>query len=380
MAERSRQDEDAVTDAVRRATTQALAGRSASAIVVLARWTLDLAVVARTVTELAGAAVVVGSSSQTVYARDDSLPSDVVITALGGQGLSARGMLSSHQDPTARGAEVAAAADGLSDAHRVVVLLPAGTTGDHQEVVRAAYEHLGPTVPLAGGGSTGDLVQRRSWQFLGREVVENGLVGLALGSDRPLGIGTAHGYHRTGQGMVVTESDGLLVRGLDGRGALDVYREHLVAAGVEVADGLDGDGWGRLASSHPLGLARRRRDEARTVIAVHPDQGALEFVSAVPQGSLVHLLSGTEDDMIAGARAACDEAVGALDLPAGGVILFSCLAREALLGGTGHLAEKAAARTASASQNVVLAYSAGEIARVRGSAGCHNQTVVALAL
>ncbi|WP_432491016.1 FIST signal transduction protein [Kineococcus gypseus] len=369
---------DDVAAATARAVERARAGREAALLLVMARWELDLAAVAAGACDAAGGAAVVGTSTATVFARGGQEAADVVVTAVGGPGLSARSAVSTAADPYERGAQAVAACGGAERAHSTVLLLPSGTDGQQQAVVRGAYSELGPSVPLVGGGSDGDVPGRRTWQLHGREVVEDGLVVVRLDTDRPLGVGTGHGLARVGEPMVVTDSDGLTVRGLDGRPALDAYLERL---GVDAGAGLDAAALAPLGFAHPLALVRRRREEVRTVVAVDPAERTLAFVSEVPQGSLVSVMGGGQDDMLGGAVSACADAVAGLGGgEVAGMVVFSCIARRELLSHEGRLGEARAALEAAAGPEVVLNYSCGEIARVSGAAGCHNQTVVALAL
>lgn len=344
----------------------------------MAHWELDLDAVAAAACDAAPGAVVAGTSTTTVFAGGEQQPADVVVTAIGGQGVSARGGMSTAADPFLRGAEAVAACGAGRRAHSTVLMLPTGTDGQQQATVRGAYSELGPSVPLIGGGSDGDMARRVTWQLLGRQVVENGLVVVRLDTDRPLGVGTGHGLSRVGEPMVVTDSDGLRVRSLDGRPALDVYLERL---GHSTGGDLDADALAPLGFAHPLALVRRRREEVRTVVGMDVVQRSLEFVSEVPTGSLVSVMAGGEQDMLAGAVHACRDAVAGLGGAAvSGMLVFSCIARRELLSHEGHLGEARAALDAAGGADVVLNYSCGEIARVSGAAGCHNQTVVALAL
>nr|WP_240897384.1 FIST N-terminal domain-containing protein [Kineococcus vitellinus] len=344
----------------------------------MARWDLDLGAVAAGAHAAAGGAAVVGTSTGTVFARGGQQAADVVVTAVGGPGVSVGTGASTAADPHARGVEAVTACGNAGRAHSTVLLLPTGTDGQQQAVVRGAYSVLGPAVPLVGGGSDGDMARRVTWQLHGREVVENGLVAVRLDTDRPVGVGTGHGLARTGEPMVVTDSDGLLVRGLDGRPALDAYLERL---GVRAEDGVDAAALAPLGFAHPLALVRRRREEVRTVVGMDVAARSLEFVSEVPPGSLVSVMSGGQEDMLAGAVGACADAVAGLGgAEVAGMVVFSCIARRELLSHEGRLGEARAALSAAAGPEVVLNYSCGEIARVSGAAGCHNQTVVALAL
>ncbi|NAZ81163.1 hypothetical protein GTR02_04970 [Kineococcus sp. R8] len=349
----------------------------------MASWRLDLTAVLAGVRAAGGDAAVVGTSTGTAFARSGTAPSDIVVTALGGPGISVRTAASTDADADRRGTEVAAAALRPDKEHVVLLLLGSGTDGRLQDVVQRAYTALGPGVPLVGGGSDGDIDGARTWQFHGDDVLQDGLVGAAISSDRPLGVGCAHGLARVGLPLVVTSSDGTLVHSLDGRPALDVYLERLRAAGALPPGPADPDLATLLAAGapHPLGLSRRRADVARTLWSADLAARTLTFVSPLPQGSAVHVMSGDHDAMLAGAQAACTQAVdGLAGAPAQGMVVFSCVARRGLLGDGRRREEVAAARTATGGEDVALTFSVGEVARVSGAAGCHNQTVVALAV
>ncbi len=375
--------DDDLAAATARAVERARAGRQAALVLVMARWDLDLGAVAAGASEAAAGAAVAGTSTGTAFARGGQQAADVVVTVIGGLGVSARTGASTASDAHARGVEAVSVCGDSQRAHSTVLLLPTGTDGQQQAMVRGAYSVLGPAVPLIGGGSDGDIAGRVSWQLHGREVIENGLVAVRLDSDRPLGVGIGHGLARTGEPMVVTDSEGLRVRGLDGRPALDAYLERLgVQGGVELDAGtLDAGALAPLGFAHPLALVRRRREEVRTIVGMDIAERSLEFVSEVPPGSMVSVMSGDQDDMLAGAVRACADAVARLGGgEVAGMIVFSCIARRELLSHEGRLGEARAALSAAAGPEVVLNYSCGEIARVSGAAGCHNQTVVALAL
>jgi len=365
--------------AAARATSDALRGREGVLVVVMASWRLDLRAVLAGVRSVSGGAAVVGTSTGTSFARSGDAPADVVVTALGGPGLSVR----TAADADARGAEVAAVAAGPDREHVVLLVLGSGTDGLLQAVVQGAYSVLGPGVPLVGGGSDGDIDGSRTWQLHGSDVLQDGLVGAAISSDRPLGVGCAHGLSRRGRPLVVTGSEGTLVRSLDGRPALDVYLERLRAERALPPGPADPDLATLLAAGgpHPLGLSRRRADVARTLWSADLAERTLTFVSPLPQGSAVHVMGGDEDAMVAGARDAFAQAVAGLGgTPAAGVLVFSCVARRSLLSDGSRRQEVAAARAAACTEDVALTFSVGEVARVSGAGGCHNQTVVALAV
>src|SRR5207237_149128 len=108
-----------------------------------------------------------------------------------------------------------------------------------------------------------------------------------------------------------------------------------------------------------------------------PD-GSLE--AAVPGGSMVWLMEADRDAVSAATDAACREALGALgDDPAQALIVFDCNARLRFLG---DVVDGDVAQILHHAGDAAVGglYTWGEIARVRGSAGFHQQTLVVLAL
>ena len=104
--------------------------------------------------------------------------------------------------------------------HRVLLLLSDGLGGDQQEVVRGAYGVAGAGVPLVGGCAGDDLKMQRTFQMVGDEVLSDAVVGAAIGSDAPFGIGVRHGWRRVGEPMLITKSVGNRVLTIDDQPAL----------------------------------------------------------------------------------------------------------------------------------------------------------------
>src|SRR5437667_53327 len=86
------------------------------------------------------------------------------------------------------------------------------------------YEYEAPLV----GGCAGDgLKMQATFQFHGDRVLQHGVVGAAIASDAPLGIGVRHGWRRVGEPMLVTGSEANRVHTLEDRPALDLYLQRL---------------------------------------------------------------------------------------------------------------------------------------------------------
>jgi hypothetical protein len=258
------------------------------------------------------------------------------------------------------------------------MLLSDGLSGDQQEVVRGAYSVVGAAVPLVGGCAGDDLKMKRTYQFHGTQVVTDAVVGAAIGSDSPMGIGVRHGWQRVGEPMLVTGSADNRVYSLDDKPALDIYLDRLNAP----ADArTDGAAFTQFAITHPLGLSRRSGEEVRFVGEANFADRSLVCIAGVPQGGLAWFMEGDDTSVLEATDAACSDALASLDgHRAVGFLAFDCIARRGVLGGEGIRREVARIGLHAAGAPIAGFYTYGEIARTNGISGFHNQTLVILAL
>ena len=366
----------------RDAAAAAQTGADAKLLIVFSSDAYDLAALLRGIAEAGPGIPLIGCSTAGEIATDGPGDQSVVVTAIGGPGfhVSTRASAGASADLRGAGAEVAQAArdvDGCE--HRVLMLLSDGLAGDQQEIVRGAYGVVGAAVPLVGGCAGDDLKMTRTFQLHDGEVLCNAVVGAAIGSDAPLGIGVRHGWRRVGEPMVATRSAGNRVHLLDERPALDVYLDRLDAPPEARVDPA---AFTRFALTHPLGLARRRGEEhVRFVGDADFEDRSLGLIAEVPQGGLAWFMEGDDASVLAATHGAC---AGALEQLGGrpplGMIAFDCIARRGVLGDSGITSEVARVAASAAGAPVAGFYTYGEIARTRGVSGFHNQTLVVLAV
>jgi hypothetical protein len=257
------------------------------------------------------------------------------------------------------------------------MLLSDDVSGSPQDLVRGAYSVVGGGVPLVGGlaGAGADLT---TCQFFGDEVLTDAAVGVALASDTPIGIGVEHGWRRVGEPMLVTSSAGNVVSELDDQPALDVYLDRLDAPDEAR---YDHDAFDRFALSHPLGLATRRGEVARHAVGADFVRRSFGSGAEVPEGGMVWFMEGDAESVVRSAQAAVDAALDGLEgrTPLG-LLSFDCVGRKAVLAGAGAGLSVHPAAAHVDGTPVAGFWTFGEIARVRGINGYHNQTLVVLAL
>ena len=129
-------------------------------------------------------------------------------------------------------------------------------------------------------------------------------------------------------------------------------------------------------------MQRRSGVEARNLSTeIDLDGRSIGGGSAIDHGGLTWAMTGDVDSILAATDAACSDAIDGLDgHPPLGMLTLSCAALRAVLGDDGIRRE--GERLAKWAGDVPFAgfYTYGEIARIRGIDGFHNQTLTVLAL
>ena len=364
------------------ATAAALGGTDPKLLVVFCSDAYDLEALLKGINETSGGVPLIGCSTAGEIARNGPGDSSVVVTAFGGTGFAAVVSKAdgASADMRGAGARLAGAIDRVENkGHKVLLVLSDGLAGDQQEVVRGAYSIVGAEIPLVGGCAGDDLRMKATAQLFNDSVLTDSLVGAALSSNAPMGIGVRHGWRRVGEPMLVTSSGNSRVYTLNDQRALDVYLDRLDAPQEARRDP---EAFTRFAINHPLGLLRRSEEaHIRFIAEADFEDGSLGCIADVPQGGMVWLMVGDEASVLAATDGACMDALGALgEREPLGLLAFDCIARRSVLGEEGIRGEVERIAEHAGDAPVAGFYTYGEIARVSGISGFHNQTLVVLAV
>ena len=363
------------------AAAEAVAGRRAALVVVFASIRFESAAVLAGVKEAAPGAEIIGCTTAGEISTSGPSDGTVVVLALGGPGVEVVTAAVSTGDGPLRsaGVEVARRAFvGKVRDNAFLLLLTDGLGGDQADLVRGVFTELGAGLPLIGGCAGDDLEMARTEQFWGTSVLRRGVVGASVRSSRPFGIGVRHGWRAAGAPMLVTRSIGTEVVELDFEPALDRY---LALAHPPPNAYNDHEAFTTFALSHPRGLRRREQQEVRFIRGADFERRRLLFVAEVPEGASVRIMVGDRESVLTATDEACDDALTMLgDHRPSALLVFDCVARRGVLGEDGIIEEVARLRARAAGAPVAGFYTYGEIARVRGANGFHNQTLVVLAI
>jgi hypothetical protein len=369
------------------ATAAAVAGRpEPGLLLVFARDCVDMRPLLDGVrAQSGGTAKIAGCSTiEPMAASGEPAAFAVSVVAFGGDGFGyeievARDVVGRER---AAGSRAAAGLARLGHPHKVLVLFIDATLDGNVEIVRGAYGTAGAAVPLVGGLSSDDWQFSRTCQFAGDsngvEVLKDSVVGVAIGSPQPVGLGVAHGWRRAGDPMVVTDSDGLTVYEFDNEPALDVF---LARVGLDESVLTGADSFRLAALEYPLGVATRSGEEIRVIQGVDLKDRSVRCSAGIPQGGLAWLMEGDLDSLVAGGTDSCQQAVSTLgDATPIGLLTFDCAVRRRELGPAGVRREFDEIERIFPGVPFGGFYSFGEIARYRGATGMHHLTMVSLAL
>ncbi|HEV2638018.1 MAG TPA: FIST N-terminal domain-containing protein [Actinocrinis sp.] len=364
------------------AAGSALHGADPKLLIVFTAITHDLAGVLDGLRAAAPGVPVVGCTTHGELAPGGPTDGSVTVAAIGGPGFSVRLAVAENVSGRQReaGAALARCAGEVDPLeHRALLLLTDGMVRDQEAILRGVYSVVGAAVPLFGGACADGWRMTGGFLIADDRVLTDAAIAVAIASEAPLSIAFRHGWQKTGQPMIVTGSGNGRVYSLDDQPALDAYLDRAQAPAAAYTDP---EAFKDFALSRPLGVQRRSGVEARNLSTEVDIAGrSVGGGSAMDHGGLTWVMTGDEESILAATEAACQDALAGLGgRPPLGLLTFSCAALRAVLGDEGIRREGERLEKWAGSAPFAGFYTYGEIARVRGIDGFHNQTLAVLAL
>lgn len=371
----------------REAAQRAWAGLGAAApkfVVTFTTTAYDSVAVLVGVAEVFGETVNIGCRTAGIMTDAGLIKEGVGVWVVGGDGVvdafaHMEGGIS--EQPRALGDRLATAIepklDEGADDHTTVLAFADLVRGEVtiDVALRAFLSGLGPGVRVVGAGSGDDLTWRATNVSCNGVVAADSIAAATLRTKGPVGIGIGHGCLPSSRTMIVTRANRNTIEELDGKPALERYREAFpedeIRAESFLAHGL----------MHPIGLVQLADEHLlRTPIRVVGD-GGLSCAGNVPERSTVTFMRHDLASMLEAARNAARMAKAELgDSQPAAALLFDCATRSILLGDNVAL-EVAAVREILGPDVAILGMSSyGEIGAGRGPIQFHNQTLVVMLL
>jgi hypothetical protein len=333
------------------------------------------AVVAGLHARLPAGVSVVGCSSDTEVDTRGALRHSIAVMGLLLDGIEVRPF---HVEPhgadnIAMGRAAGAALTGM--APDLVIAFPDVLHANGTQFLLGLQGVIGKNVPVIGGAPSELAAFKNTYTICGRTVRRGGASGVALRG--PLQVATAahSGYLPVGLARTVTGvEDGKVLLSLDGRPALDVYREYLGARASEMP-GVSIE-FPLAVVGGALGTQRQAGDAfsiVRAVFGVDEARGALIFGGDIPQGALVRVTRAASADVLRGAEEAARAARAHMPDP-DLALIFSCNSRRIVLGP--RFREECRAAFAHLPEGLpkIGFYTFGEISPVDGVSMHHEST------
>ena len=204
------------------------------------------------------------------------------------------------------------------------IIAIAGIRNDGEAIVRGIQDVAGTQVPISGGMAGDDGLLLDTIVFSDDGISHNGAVVLVFDESRVDVAGiTSSGWEGIGAELMITSSEGNTVFTINGRPAIDVFREYL-----DVKD----DDLQQIGLNFPLQIRRPDGTEVlRAFLSVNFAEGSLTFAGSVPQGSRVRFSSSFGYRTIEQAVRDLEEFHTAHP-SASLLLLFSCIARYRVAG------------------------------------------------
>ncbi len=269
-------------------------------------------------------------------------------------------------------------ADGLKSPDLAgVLLLSDGLAVNGGTLVEGMQSILGTEVVIGGGlaGDGPDFIQTlvaANGPPLEGQVAALGFYGQSLA----VKMGVGHGWDYFGPNRRVSRSHQTTLFELDGKPALDLYKQYL----GEEAEDLPAS-----ALLYPLFISNPNDPSdavIRTVLSVDHEANSMTFAGDIPEGWSARLMRGAFDHLIEGAALAGRVAQPHPDDGQSGLaVLVSCVGRRLLLDQRTEDEVEAVAASLPANFHKTGFYSYGEIAS-QGAGRCslHNETMTIFTL
>ena len=258
---------------------------------------------------------------------------------------------------------------------RGVLVLSDGLNVNGSELVKGLNDTLGGTVVVTGGLAGDGTNFKRTWVMKDRAPQSGFVTAIGFYGDHfRSGQGSKGGWDKFGPERRITKSTGNILYELDGRPALQLYKEYL----GDRASGLPATGL-----LFPLAIRSSTTDGkflVRTILAVDEAAQSMTFAGDLPQGMLAQLMRANFDRLIQGASEAATLALNGKGPAASSSpalsIAISCVGRRLVLGERTEEEIEATLDILPNGSSQVGFYSYGEISPYAGGVcDLHNQTM-----
>ena len=232
-----------------------------------------------------------------------------------------------QDSPTEKGRRLAQALKrDLGSEPKIVILIYDPLCGID---VEAMLEGVRPQIDCAlVGGAAGQPwgIPQQTFQYWGDEVLSKGVVGLAISGTFDVELGLCHGTVPTGIASVITKADGNRILEIDGRPAVEVWRETTGCGEEEMAHQSHFAAWA--LGVEVAGPDGQTDHVIRGAFGFDLKSQAIIFQAAIPAGTRVMLHHRTVEKVLQGTEVMAEDLAKRLDgCKPWAALGFECAAR-----------------------------------------------------
>jgi len=253
-----------------------------------------------------------------------------------------------------------------------VFVISEGSFSNGSELVNGFNENNPKGISITGG-MAGDADRfQKTLVGLDAPAAEGNVVAIGFyGTRLQVGHSSFGGWDEFGRERVITRSEKNILYEIDGRSALDLYKEYL----GPYVDELPGS-----ALFFPLSMRVGNDGQSlvRTILGINEVDKSMIFAGNLPEGSKVRLMKANFDKIINGSSVAATNALlGIAQKSPELSILISCVGRKLILQERTYEEVKAARKVLGPDTVITGFYSYGEISPLGNLTNCelHNQTM-----
>ncbi|HWB91100.1 MAG TPA: FIST N-terminal domain-containing protein [Puia sp.] len=240
------------------------------------------------------------------------------------------------------------------------------------DLVKGLDESNTKMIPLTGGLAGDGANFQRTFVGLNHLPEEGVVVAIGFyGNSLKTGHGSFGGWDEFGPERVITSSEKNILYQIDGKNALDLYKNYLGPYKEELPGS---------ALLFPLSLTEAGSDQAlvRTILSINEEEKSMVFAGNMPTGGKVRLMKANFDKLIDGSSIAAHSSFSPLaDNNPQLAILISCVGRKLVLQDRTDEEVQAAKKVFGENTPFTGFYSYGEISPFNSNTRCelHNQTM-----
>ncbi|TVZ17309.1 FIST signal transduction protein [Maribacter sp. MAR_2009_72] len=250
-------------------------------------------------------------------------------------------------------------------------IISEGSTVNGSALINGLEKHKHSMISLSGGLCGDDDRFERTLVSYNENPKEGEIVAIGFyGSSLEITSANFGGWTPFGPERIITKAQGNILYELDGKPALDLYKNYLGEKAKELP---------KSALLYPLSVRTSEESEplVRTILNIDNKENAMILAGDVPIGSKVQLMMSSVDDIASGAYSAAELAMKGRNKNPEIALLISCIGRKLVMDQRTEEEIEEVKSVIGNSTVITGFYSYGEMAPFQGQDQCklHNQTM-----